>query len=106
MCLQEDRHVVISCLHSPDDLHSKFDPCPPCFFAVYDGHNGDLAAEVAKSKVMFNFEHARSERNVSCSRFNVLVLYLLLGKKFHLARHSARAPFLATSCSYPSTSRF
>lgn len=43
--------MVISCLHSPDDVHSKFDACPPCFFAVYDGHNGDLAAEIAKSKV-------------------------------------------------------
>ncbi|CAM9272566.1 unnamed protein product [Sphacelaria rigidula] len=48
---QEDRHVVVSCLHSPDDVHSKFDACPPCFFAVYDGHNGDLAAEMAKSKL-------------------------------------------------------
>lgn len=48
---QEDRHVVVSCLHSPEDEHSKFDACPPCFFAVYDGHNGDLASETAKSKV-------------------------------------------------------
>lgn len=43
--------MVVSCLHAPDDAHSKFDACPPCFFAVYDGHNGDLASEIAKSKV-------------------------------------------------------
>lgn len=49
--VQEDRHVVVSCLRSPDDAHSKFDACPPCFVAVYDGHNGDLASEIAKSKV-------------------------------------------------------
>lgn len=65
VCLQEDRHVVVSCLHSPDDVHSKFDPCPPCFFAVYDGHNGDLAAEIAKSKVMFRFRHARVKCHTS-----------------------------------------
>lgn len=46
--------MVVSCLHSPDDAHSKFDPCPPAYFAVYDGHNGDLAAEIAKSKVRFS----------------------------------------------------
>lgn len=48
---QEDRHVVISCLHSPEDHVTKFDACPPVFFAVYDGHNGDLASDMAKTKV-------------------------------------------------------
>lgn len=51
LALQEDRHTVVSCLHAPDDAHTKFDACPPCFFAVYDGHNGHLAADIAKSKV-------------------------------------------------------
>lgn len=48
--------MVVSCLHAPDDAHSKFDACPPCFFAVYDGHNGDLASEIAKSKVWYGVE--------------------------------------------------
>ncbi|CBJ25653.1 protein phosphatase 2C (ISS) [Ectocarpus siliculosus] len=48
---QEDRHTVVQCLHAPDDAHTKFDACPPCFFAVFDGHNGDLAADIARSKL-------------------------------------------------------
>ncbi|CAM9596779.1 unnamed protein product, partial [Hapterophycus canaliculatus] len=47
----EDRHTVVQCLHAPDDAHTKFEACPPCFFAVYDGHNGHLASDIAKSKL-------------------------------------------------------
>ncbi|CAB1097827.1 unnamed protein product [Ectocarpus sp. CCAP 1310/34] len=43
-------HTVVQCLHAPDDAHTKFDACPPCFFAVFDGHNGHLAADIARSK--------------------------------------------------------
>ncbi|CAM9638731.1 unnamed protein product [Ectocarpus fasciculatus] len=45
------RHTVVQCLHAPDDAHTKFDACPPCFFAVFDGHNGHLAADIARSKL-------------------------------------------------------
>ncbi|CAM9896504.1 unnamed protein product, partial [Discosporangium mesarthrocarpum] len=48
---QEDRHVVVSCLHNPEDGHSAFDARPPSLYAVYDGHNGDMAAEIAKNKL-------------------------------------------------------
>ncbi|CAN0537894.1 unnamed protein product, partial [Ectocarpus sp. 12 AP-2014] len=44
-------HTVVQCLHAPDDAHTKFDACPPCFFAVFDGHNGHLAADIARSKL-------------------------------------------------------
>lgn len=45
--------MVVLCFHSPIDAHTKFEANPPSFFAVYDGHNGDFASEVAKSKVMW-----------------------------------------------------
>lgn len=44
--------MVVLCFHSPNDAHTKFEANPPSFFAVYDGHNGDFASEIAKSKVM------------------------------------------------------
>lgn len=54
--LQEDRHTVVQCLHAPGDAHTKFDACPPCFFAVFDGHNGHLAADIARSKVYIDIK--------------------------------------------------